>query len=57
MLKRFLLSEEGEIVEWIVGAVIIGLGSIVIIAGIAQAILQVSQQGEERIRGVLWSGY
>lgn len=44
-------------VEWIVGAVIIGLGSIPIIAGIASALLQTSQNGEDRIRDMLWSGY
>lgn len=52
---RFLLSEEGEIVEWLVGAIIIGLGSIPIIVGIVNAVLEVSGQEENRIKNMVWS--
>ncbi|MGB9804428.1 MAG: hypothetical protein ACPLRU_02450 [Desulfofundulus sp.] len=56
-MKEFLLSEKGGIVEWLVGALIIGIGSIPIIAGITNALLQVSGRGEERIRDIIWTGY
>lgn len=52
---KFLLSEEGDIVEWLVGAVIIGLGSIPVILGIAKAILDVTAQEDSRIRDVIWA--
>jgi hypothetical protein len=56
-MKEFLLSEKGGIVEWLVGALIIGIGSLPIIAGITSALLQVSGEGEERIRDIIWTGY
>ncbi|MCL4439645.1 MAG: hypothetical protein M1609_03335 [Firmicutes bacterium] len=53
-IKKFLKSEEGEIVQWLVAALIIGVGSIPIILGIAYAINQTTAAGEERIRSILW---
>ncbi len=55
--KFFLLSEEGGIVEWLVGAVIIGVGTIPIVLGIAEAINGVGSEGENTIRDMIWSGY
>ena len=56
-MKKFLLSEEGAMFEWLVGALIIGLGCVPIILGIANALLQKSGEGEERIRDIIWTGY
>lgn len=53
--KNFLFSEEGGIVEWLVGTLIIGVGSIPIILGIAHAILDKTEAGEEKIREMLWT--
>lgn len=53
-LLDFILSEEGGITEWLVAVLIIGIGSIPIIVGIANALSQVSEQGEDRIRDIIW---
>ncbi|MBM7854936.1 hypothetical protein JOC37_001316 [Desulfohalotomaculum tongense] len=54
-LIHFLTSEEGSILEWIIGAAIIGIGTIPIIIGIVHAVLYVTEQGEERILKAIWA--
>lgn len=56
-MKNFLLSEEGGFVEWLIGALIIGVGSIPIILGIAGAWEGKWEQVESRIRDITWTGY
>lgn len=56
-LLRFLRSEEGEIEEWLIGAVIIGAGMIPVVLGIISALNLTTEAGEQRIRDMLWSGY
>lgn len=56
-MKDFLLSEEGGIVEWLIGALIIGVGSIPIILGIAEAWNGKWEQVELKIRDITWTGY
>lgn len=56
-MREFILSEEGDIVEWLVGALIIGIGCIPIIVGLVQAVLGVAEEGEETIQNMIRSGY
>lgn len=56
-MKNFLLSEEGGAVEWLVGALIIGVGSIPIILGIVGAWNDTWEQTEARIKDIIWTGY
>lgn len=54
-MYRFLLSEDGELIEWLVGAFILGVGAIPIVLGIADAIIQKTSEGEDKIRTMIWS--
>lgn len=54
-MYRFLLSEDGELIEWLVGAFILGLGAIPIILGIAQAIIEKTEESESKIRAMIWA--
>lgn len=54
-MYRFLLSEDGELIEWLVGAFILGAGAIPIVLGIADAIIQKTSEGEDKIRTMIWS--
>lgn len=56
-IKYFLRSEEGEVAEWIITAAIIGIGSIPIILGIQDALLQTTGVKEDEIRSIIQSGY
>lgn len=53
----FIRSEEGGTVEWIVGAVILGLGMLPVLYGISNALNQSTQKNEETIRSIVESGY
>lgn len=56
-LAAFIRSEEGDIVEWLVGALILGLGFLPVIAGIANALDQTASHAEDVIRDIVESGY
>lgn len=56
-MRGFILSEEGDVVEWLVGALVIALGSIPIIVGLVQAVLAAAGRGESAIRELVRSGY
>lgn len=56
-MREFILSEEGDVVEWLVGALVIALGSIPIIVGLVQAVLAAAGRGESAIRELVRSGY
>ncbi|MGI9951284.1 hypothetical protein V3F56_02890 [Moorellaceae bacterium AZ2] len=56
-IRSFIRSEEGDIIEWLVGALILGLGFLPIIAGIANALEQTASHVEDAIRDIVESGY
>lgn len=57
LLGKFIRSEEGDLVEWLVGALILGLGLLPVIAGLAGALDQTAGQAEEVIKSIVESGY
>ncbi|MGB9858593.1 MAG: hypothetical protein ACPLQP_01510 [Moorellaceae bacterium] len=57
LLVQFIRSEEGDLVEWLVGALILGLGLLPVIAGLAGALDQTAGQAEEVIKSIIESGY
>lgn len=54
---KFIKSEDGGIVEWLIGALIIGVGSIPVILGLMESLNVVSQAGGETIKSMIQSGY
>jgi len=56
-MLEFLRSEEGGFVEWIIGALIIGIGCLPIALGIGDAIIGRTTIMAHQIGNIVWSDW